>query len=214
LRFSSGKALSLLTKTDLNERAPGAGDVLHNVLQMLSKAAQSAAVAAACAAAVRGLPSSPVTPTARLSYGNWQLDLHTLQGHLAQAGNSVTLSPAPSTDSQQGSPQHHTASAEQHNTAGTHFLYRNSDNESDEENYRESSSPPRRSPDSRRPPAVAVPPPLSPKESTLSPTTPTLPFSPGLSPGFRGAREFFPSDSTLTPEPSSPNTSEFFFANI
>jgi len=194
--------LCLLTKMDLNERAPGAGDVLHNVLHMLNKAAQSAAVAAACAAAVRNLPSSPVTPTARLSYGNWQLDLHTLQGHLAQAGNSVTLSPAPSTDSQQGSPQHHTA-AEQQTAAATHFLYRNSDNESEEENFRESSSP-RRSPD-RRPPAVSLPPPLSPKESTLSPTTPTLTFSPG----FRGAREFFPSDSSLAPEPNSPNTSEF-----
>ncbi|XP_059474002.1 ets DNA-binding protein pokkuri isoform X2 [Neocloeon triangulifer] len=198
----NGKALCLLTKTDLNERAPGAGDVLHNVLHMLSKEAQNQAVAAACAAAVRALPSSPVTPTARLAYGPWQLDLHSLQGHLAQAGNSVTLSPAPSTDSQQGSPQHHTAAAEQQTAAATHFLYRNSDNESEEETYRESSSP-RRSPDSRRPPAVSVPPPLSPKESTLSPTTPTLPFSPGLSPGFRGAREFFPSDASPTPEPNT-----------
>ncbi|CAB3368908.1 Hypothetical predicted protein [Cloeon dipterum] len=192
----NGKALCLLTKSDLNERAPGTGDVLHNVLQMLSKEAQAHMMAIATVVMQRGMPSSPVTPTARLSYGNWPLDLHSLQSHLVLNSNSVTLSPAPSTDSQQGSPQHHTASEHQ-TAAGTHFLYRNSD-ESEEETFRENTSP-RRSPD-RKPPAVSVPPPLSPKESTLSPTTPTLPFSPGLSPGFRGSREFFPNESSPTPE--------------
>ncbi|KAJ1529670.1 hypothetical protein ONE63_006429 [Megalurothrips usitatus] len=52
----NGKALCLLTKTDLGERCPGAGDVLHNVLQMLVRDAQMQA---------RCLPSSPVTPTSR-----------------------------------------------------------------------------------------------------------------------------------------------------
>jgi ETS translocation variant 6/7 len=221
-----GKALCLLTKADLNERSPGAGDVVHNVLQLLSRDAamqnQAVAAAAAAAAAVRGLPSSPVTPTSRmasLQYTNspgWPIDLHTLQGHLQQAGNSVTLSPAPSTDSQQGSPQHQTGE-HQVGSAGihTHFLYRGatSDGDSEEESagsYRDSSSSsPQRSP--TRPPApVQAPPPLSPAtKETLSPTTPNTPFSPGLSPGFRGAREFFPSDSG-TPEP---NTSEYLSRN-
>lgn len=52
----NGKALCLLTKTDLGERCPGAGDVLHNVLQMLARDAQFL---------TRCLPSSPVTPTSR-----------------------------------------------------------------------------------------------------------------------------------------------------
>uniref|UniRef100_A0A8W7PJI7 PNT domain-containing protein n=1 Tax=Anopheles coluzzii TaxID=1518534 RepID=A0A8W7PJI7_ANOCL len=52
----NGKALCVLTKNDLAERSPGAGDVLHNVLQMLIRDAQTLH---------RHLPSSPVTPTGR-----------------------------------------------------------------------------------------------------------------------------------------------------
>ncbi|XP_034249549.1 ets DNA-binding protein pokkuri isoform X2 [Thrips palmi] len=172
----NGKALCLLTKTDLGERCPGAGDVLHNVLQMLVRDAQFL---------TRCLPSSPVTPTSRhfppahAAHGvhsphhvphplspahthppptpNWSLlvrpggelaphadrerlgerggggggggggghphpGLAHLMGSMASLGhaglgslgnlgnlghgNSVTLSPAPSLDSQSGSPQH------------------------------------------------------------------------------------------------------------
>ncbi|XP_055542596.1 ets DNA-binding protein pokkuri [Wyeomyia smithii] len=107
----NGKALCVLTKNDLAERSPGAGDVLHNVLQMLVRDAQTLH---------RHLPSSPVTPTSRYPLSphshpptpNWSAlappdspFFHT--SHLQQfmaASNSVTLSPAPSVDSQAGSP--------------------------------------------------------------------------------------------------------------
>ncbi|KAL9708135.1 hypothetical protein quinque_011653 [Culex quinquefasciatus] len=107
----NGKALCVLTKNDLAERSPGAGDVLHNVLQMLVRDAQSLH---------RHLPSSPVTPTSRYPLSphshpptpNWSAlappdspFFH--NSHLQQfmaASNSVTLSPAPSIDSQAGSP--------------------------------------------------------------------------------------------------------------
>ncbi|XP_050076941.1 ets DNA-binding protein pokkuri isoform X1 [Anopheles maculipalpis] len=107
----NGKALCVLTKNDLAERSPGAGDVLHNVLQMLIRDAQTLH---------RHLPSSPVTPTGRYPLSphshpptpNWSAlappdspFFHS--SHLQQfmaASNSVTLSPAPSIDSQAGSP--------------------------------------------------------------------------------------------------------------
>lgn len=106
--MSSGKALCLLTKTDLGERCPGAGDVLHNVLQMLVRDA----------ALLGRMPSSPVTPTARAApyppsphshppTPTWAVDgfhhFHSAAAAAAQP-NSVTLSPAPSVDSS-GSPQ-------------------------------------------------------------------------------------------------------------
>lgn len=107
----NGKALCVLTKNDLAERSPGAGDVLHNVLLMLVRDSQSLH---------RHLPSSPVTPTSRYPLSphshpptpNWSAlappdspFFH--NSHLQQfmaASNSVTLSPAPSVDSQAGSP--------------------------------------------------------------------------------------------------------------
>lgn len=106
--FFAGKALCLLTKTDLGERCPGAGDVLHNVLQML--------VRDACL--LGRVPSSPVTPTARAApyppsphshppTPTWTVDgFHHFHGAVAASAqpNSVTLSPAPSVDSS-GSPQ-------------------------------------------------------------------------------------------------------------
>ncbi|KAG7305552.1 hypothetical protein JYU34_009632 [Plutella xylostella] len=104
----NGKALCLLTKTDLGERCPGAGDVLHNVIQMLVRDA----------AILGRMPSSPVTPTARAApyppsphshppTPTWAVDgfhhFHSAAAAAAQP-NSVTLSPAPSVDSS-GSPQ-------------------------------------------------------------------------------------------------------------
>lgn len=105
----TGKALCLLTKTDLGERCPGAGDVLHNVLQMLVRDA----------ALLGRVPSSPVTPTARAApyppsphshppTPTWAVDsfhhFHNAAAAAAAQPNSVTLSPAPSVDSS-GSPQ-------------------------------------------------------------------------------------------------------------
>lgn len=105
----NGKALCLLTKNDLGERCPGAGDIIHNVLQLLIRDAQLIH---------RHLPSSPVTPTNRFPLSphshpptpNWSSlappENPFYASHLQHflASNSVTLSPAPSTDSQAGSP--------------------------------------------------------------------------------------------------------------
>lgn len=105
----NGKALCLLTKNDLGERCPGAGDIIHNVLQLLIRDAQLLH---------RHLPSSPVTPTNRFPLSphshpptpNWSSlvppENPFYASHLQHflASNSVTLSPAPSTDSQAGSP--------------------------------------------------------------------------------------------------------------
>lgn len=108
----NGKALCLLTKNDLAERIPGAGDVLHNVLQMLIRELHMLH---------KHLPSSPVTPTSRYPFSphsqpptpNWSAlappdsPFHAAHiQHLMQS-NSVTLSPAPSIDSQGRSPPQH-----------------------------------------------------------------------------------------------------------
>lgn len=109
----NGKALCLLTKNDLAKRIPGAGDILHNILDMLVRDAQLLH---------RHLPNSPITPTSRFLPSspahnshpptpNWtQLappdsPFHTAHlQHFIANSNSVTLSPAPSVDSQVGSP--------------------------------------------------------------------------------------------------------------
>lgn len=107
----NGKALCLLTKNDLAERIPGAGDVLHNVLQMLIKESQMMH---------KNLPSSPITPTSRYHpfsphhsqppTPNWSIlappdsPFHPAHIHQLMQSNSVTLSPAPSVDSQGRSP--------------------------------------------------------------------------------------------------------------
>ncbi|CRK99954.1 CLUMA_CG013251, isoform A [Clunio marinus] len=117
----NGKALCLLTKNDLGERCPGAGDIIHNVLQLLIRDAQSLN---------RHLPSSPVTPTSRYPLSphshpptpNWSSlappDNPFYASHLQHfmASNSVTLSPAPSIESQNGSPPQN-----QQETASTVF---------------------------------------------------------------------------------------------
>lgn len=117
----NGKAICLLTKNDLAERCPGAGDIIHNVLQLLIRDAQSLH---------RHLPSSPVTPTSRYPLSphshpptpNWSSlappDNPFYASHLQHfmASNSVTLSPAPSLESQAGSPPQN-----QQETASTVF---------------------------------------------------------------------------------------------
>ncbi|XP_047003382.1 ets DNA-binding protein pokkuri [Schistocerca americana] len=210
----NGKALCLLTKADLGERSSAAGDVLHNVLQLLVRDA---------AALARCLPSSPVTPTSRCyppppppSPAAWGfVDFPPPSGfvHLVQHGNSVTLSPAPSVDSQSGSPQHadHMAASSYHSgSAGSNSNGSDSDDDSCQEAAgpgHAGSSPP--------PTATAAPAPApahqqlqhtQPPPPSLPPPSPTArepPPSPASNTVFRNAfapREFFPSD---TPEPNT-----------
>lgn len=114
----NGKAICLLTKSDLAERCPGAGDIIHNVLQLLIRDAQMLH---------RHLPSSPVTPTSRYPLSphshpptpNWsslappENPFYASPLQQFMASNSVTLSPAPSIDSQAGSPPQSQAEAAQ-----------------------------------------------------------------------------------------------------
>lgn len=204
--------MCLLTRADLSERAPGSGDVLHNVLQLLVREANNLQ---------RCLPSSPVTPTTRHPYPlsphshpptpSWNILSHTnsesfqqshaatLAAHLMAQSNSVTLSPAPSVDSQAGSPQH---AENQQNGFGQNAMFSSNGSngsnpsDSDEDSYGDGknaggSSPP------NTPSAYAMAPllpynmpPKSPKEAVSSPGA------------FK--REFFPNES---PEP---NTSKLY----
>lgn len=202
----NGKAICLLTKGDLAERSPGAGDVLHNVLQLLVRDAQTLQ---------RCLPSSPVTPTSRHHYPlsphhmtnshvsttNWHLfsasgaDFQTPSlAHLVHQGNSVTLSPAPSVDSQSGSPQH-----ADHNAASSYHSGSNGSNQSDtdEDSYQENgntglqnnSSPP--STPGINAVVASLPQSQSPNKDTHN----------SITNGFRPVpREFFPSEA---PEPNT-----------
>ncbi|XP_067623491.1 ets DNA-binding protein pokkuri [Eurosta solidaginis] len=106
----NGKALCLLTRADFGHRCPGAGDVLHNVLQMLIIESHMMQW---------HLPNSPVTPTSRYPLSphshpqtpTWppigappESPFHNAHMHHFMAPNSVTLSPPPSVDSQASSP--------------------------------------------------------------------------------------------------------------
>lgn len=101
----TGKALCLLTKQDLGERCPGAGDLIYNVLRWLIRDGSGGS-----AASQQHLPHSPVTPHFPIT-PSWCLPIHPPQdySHVSSAAttfhNSVTLSPAPSVDSQSGSPK-------------------------------------------------------------------------------------------------------------
>lgn len=186
----NGKALCLLTKADLGERCPGAGDVLHNVLSMLARDFNQLQ---------RCLPSSPVTPTRPSAYPlsphshpptpTWTENPYTANLASLMSANSVTLSPAPSVDSQAGSPGH---------TEGAQSQVYKSD--SDEDNQQATTGSPPATPTAlaaQRLSEVCVKDQPSP---TL--TQPMMPLTPGA---FRtnpanAAREFFPSDS---PEPNT-----------
>lgn len=108
----NGKALCLLTRADFGHRCPGAGDVLHNVLQMLIIESHMMQW---------HLPNSPVTPTSRYPLSphshpptpTWppigppESPFHNAAAHGMHhfmPPNSVTLSPPPSVDSQASSP--------------------------------------------------------------------------------------------------------------
>lgn len=204
----NGKALCLLTKTDLGERCPGAGDVLHNVLQMLIR---DAGLIGRC------LPSSPVTPTSRLVYPpsphshpatpTWGAPPETFPAnhlaHFVGQSNSVTLSPAPSVDSQAGSPQHADAAAASYaqavygNTNSNTGSSGSNQSDSDEDSYADSAVG--QTGASGSPPvtpsyAITGPTPRSPKEPIQTNTAPAPT-------NYRNvAREFFPSDM---PEPNT-----------
>lgn len=209
----NGKAMCLLTRTDLSERAPGSGDVLHNVLQILVRDANNLQ---------RMLPSSPVTPTSRHPYPlsphshpptpTWNILSQTaaasvaaaesfhsqhaasLAAHLMAQNHSVTLSPAPSVDSQAGSPQHdnnhHSIFGNGSNGGGSsNSSANNNPSDSDEDGYdlKNNTSPPN------------TPSYLIPQMSHMAPRSPKEAAS---SPGafkFVG-KEFFPNDT------AEPNT--------
>ncbi|XP_050524892.1 ets DNA-binding protein pokkuri [Daktulosphaira vitifoliae] len=88
----NGKALCLLTKQDLGERCPGAGDLLYNVLQLLRRGGDILSASSA-----GHLPSSPVASHFPFS-PTWCLP--------PQPSSPAVLSPAPSIDSQSDSPRH------------------------------------------------------------------------------------------------------------
>ncbi|KAF0770916.1 ets DNA-binding protein pokkuri-like isoform X1 [Aphis craccivora] len=87
----NGKALCLLTKQDLNERCPGAGDLLYNVLQLLRRGGDMMSAGSA-----GHLPGSPVASHFPFS-PTWCLPA---------PSSPAVLSPAPSIDSQSDSPRH------------------------------------------------------------------------------------------------------------
>lgn len=203
--------MCLLTRSDLSERAPGSGDVIHNVLQLLVREANNIQ---------RCLPSSPVTPTSRHGYPlsphthpptpNWNIlaqtntdSFHTnhaasIAAHFMAQNNSVTLSPAPSVDSQAGSPQHqenqhtfnHSIFGSSSGSNGTGSNQSDSDEESYGDKHLQNSSPPNTPSAYSLAPPLQYPPPRSPKEAASSPAFKTV------------GREFFPSDT------SEPNTSK------
>ncbi|XP_071567709.1 ets DNA-binding protein pokkuri isoform X1 [Temnothorax nylanderi] len=194
----NGKALCLLTKADMGERCPSAGDVLHNVLTMLVRDYSQLQ---------RCLPSSPVTPTRPSTYPlsphshpptpTWT-ETQPYASNLASlmSANSVTLSPAPSVDSQSGSPSHAT-------DANQTQVYKSDSDEDNTHQVSSGNSSPPATPTAltaQRLSEVSV-------KDQPSPTLPhqLMPLTPGAfrSTAASATREFFPSDS------SEPNTTQF-----
>ncbi|XP_039294654.1 ets DNA-binding protein pokkuri [Nilaparvata lugens] len=99
----NGKALCLLTKSDLAERIPGSGDIVHNVLQMLMRCMGRRSPRHPHPTA---LPSSPLTPHFPLT-PSWATCPPTIEFPTPSNTSSlpphhhssVNLSPAPSVDS-------------------------------------------------------------------------------------------------------------------
>lgn len=143
----NGKALMMLNKGDLTERAPDAGDILHNTLQQMTGASAH-------------VPPSPITPhhpilspsplTSASANPSQPWGLQTLQAadlqtlsHLIQQNSSVTLSPAHSEQSG-GSPRHPDNVSTTSN--GSAPGYSQSGNHSDSEDSTRDSTSPQRSP--------------------------------------------------------------------
>ena len=96
--------MCLLSKSDLVERCGGAGDVIHNILQMLQR--ETFGIPPSSPRPPLMTPTSPAMP---LSPHAWPLlspNMHAAAAaagetfpnlsHLISQANSVTLSPAPS----------------------------------------------------------------------------------------------------------------------
>ena len=105
MMLSPGKALCFLSKTDLAERCSGAGDVIHNILQMLLRETSCFTPSSPLTPRAPGL----MTPTSPSPFGShWPLlnssasETFPNLSHLISQTNSVTLSPAPSVDSVNG----------------------------------------------------------------------------------------------------------------
>ncbi|KAJ8868124.1 hypothetical protein PR048_031933 [Dryococelus australis] len=198
----NGKALCLLTKSDLAERCPGAGDVLHNVLQLLVRDAQTLQ---------RCLPSSPVTPTSRHHYRPPLAGACCLTSRapvsptLCTTATQLRSAPHPpltaslvschlilkltySVDSQSGSPQHAelvTAVSSYHSSGSNSNGSNQSD--SDDDSYQES--------------LQQAPPPSGSPPSTPAPSLPPGPHSPGKdhATAFRPVvRDYFSCDAPET----------------
>ncbi|CAL4239326.1 unnamed protein product [Meganyctiphanes norvegica] len=152
----NGKALCMLNKSDLADRAPGAGDILYNTLQFLLRDAPQ-------------VPQSPLTPhhpllspsplTSSHNQSAWPMMSHDLHNfsHILHNGGSVTLSPAPSEQSG-GSPRHpdsvsttsntsnNSNGAYPHHSSGASTGSGHSGSHSDSEDSTRDSSSPQRSP--------------------------------------------------------------------
>uniref|UniRef100_A0A2P2I1X0 Ets DNA-binding protein pokkuri-like n=1 Tax=Hirondellea gigas TaxID=1518452 RepID=A0A2P2I1X0_9CRUS len=154
--YMNGKALIMLNKADLTERAPDAGDIVHNTLQQIMS--QSAHVPPSPITPHHPMLSpSPLTAPTGSTTQSWPLmhpDLHNLS-HLLQQNSSVTLSPAHSEQSG-GSPRHPDNASTTSN--GSAPGYPQSGSQSDSEDSTRDTSSPQRSP-------VPAPPPSQPNFS-------------------------------------------------
>ncbi len=118
--------MCLLNKNDLSERCGGAGDVIHNILQLLIREACGFPPNSPITPRPPGLmtPTSPAFPqwpllasgaaaaaAAAESNGGGERANFPGLSHLISQANSVTLSPAPSLDSQNGSSPKHAEAA-------------------------------------------------------------------------------------------------------
>lgn len=183
----NGKALCFLSKNDLAERCSGAGDVIHNILQMLLRESSSQ------------FPTSPLTPrppglmtptSPSPFHGHWPIlnssasETFPNLSHLISQTNSVTLSPAPSLDSASGGspkreaangpmylPPHLHITTPQNPTPTTNGLHSNGSSHSDSEDSMAASPVAPPTPTSKAPPSPSAVPTSSKEENGESPST-------------------------------------------
>merc|ERR1712012_783910 len=186
-----GKALCFLSKNDLAERCSGAGDVIHNILQMLLRESSSQ------------FPTSPLTPrppglmtptSPSPFHGHWPIlnssasETFPNLSHLISQTNSVTLSPAPSLDSASGGspkreaasnngpmylpPHLHITTPQNNQTQPTsNGLHSNGSSHSDSEDSMAASPVAPPTPTSKAPPSPSAVPTSSKEENGESPST-------------------------------------------
>ncbi|XP_063608553.1 ets DNA-binding protein pokkuri-like [Penaeus indicus] len=184
----NGKALCMLNKSDLADRAPGAGDILHNTLQFLLRDAPQVPQSPITPHHPL-LSPSPLTPTPVQPWSIMNPDIHNFS-HFLHQGGSVTLSPAPSEQSG-GSPRHpdtasstsSTSTAAYHHSSAASTGSAHSGSQSDSEDSTRDSSSPQRSP--------------------LPPTSARL-FPPGVSPATFSAPAHSQHQPQSHPQPQPP----------